>query len=63
VVICGADRIPIFNRLREGKQVKGEALLFAFDLIELDGRDLRREANRGTQGGAGQAPTSNRGIR
>jgi bifunctional non-homologous end joining protein LigD len=43
VVICGEDGIPIFNRLREGKQVKGEALLFAFDLIELDGRDLRRE--------------------
>jgi hypothetical protein len=26
VVICGEDGIPIFNRLREGKQVKGEAL-------------------------------------
>jgi ATP-dependent DNA ligase len=43
VVICGEDGIPIFNRLREGKRVKGEALLFAFDLIELDGRDLRSE--------------------
>jgi bifunctional non-homologous end joining protein LigD len=43
VVICGEDGIPIFNRLRQGRQVKGDALLFAFDLIELDGRDLRRE--------------------
>ena len=25
VVICGEDGIPIFNRLRQGKQVKGEA--------------------------------------
>jgi ATP-dependent DNA ligase len=26
-----------------GRQVKTEAVLFAFDLLELDGRDLRRE--------------------
>jgi bifunctional non-homologous end joining protein LigD len=41
VVICGADGIPIFDRLRYGRQ--GEALLCAFDLLELDGQDLRRE--------------------
>jgi hypothetical protein len=35
-----ADGIPVFNRLREGN---GEALLYAFDLLELDGRDVRRE--------------------
>jgi bifunctional non-homologous end joining protein LigD len=45
-VICGEDGIPIFSRLWEGKQVKGQSLLFAFDLIELDGRDLRREPSR-----------------
>src|SRR5262245_36578247 len=43
VVICGEDGIPIFDRLRYGRQMQGEALLYAFDLLELDGRDLRRE--------------------
>jgi bifunctional non-homologous end joining protein LigD len=43
VVICGKDGIPVFDRLRYGRQVKGEARLYAFDLLELDGRDLRRE--------------------
>jgi bifunctional non-homologous end joining protein LigD len=27
VVICGEDGIPVFDRLRYGRQVKGEALL------------------------------------
>jgi bifunctional non-homologous end joining protein LigD len=44
VVICGADGVPVFNRLRYGRQVKGEALLYAFDLLELDGEDLRQDA-------------------
>jgi len=44
IVICGEDGIPVFDRLRYGQQVKGEALLYAFDLLGLDGRDLRREA-------------------
>jgi len=43
VVICGEDGIPIFDRLRYGRQVTGEALLYVFDLIELDGQDLRPE--------------------
>ena len=43
VVICGQDGIPVFNRLRYGRQIKAEAVLFAFDLLEVDGRDLRRE--------------------
>jgi ATP-dependent DNA ligase len=41
VVICGEDGIPIFDRLRYGRAIKIEAVLFAFDLLELDGRDLR----------------------
>jgi bifunctional non-homologous end joining protein LigD len=41
VVICGADGVPVFNRLRYGRQVKGEAVLFAFDLLQLDSRDPR----------------------
>jgi bifunctional non-homologous end joining protein LigD len=41
-VICGEDGIPVFDRLRYGRQPKTEAVLFAFDLLELGGRDLRR---------------------
>jgi bifunctional non-homologous end joining protein LigD len=44
VVICGEDGIPVFDRLRYGRQPQTEAALFAFDLLELDGRDLRRES-------------------
>jgi bifunctional non-homologous end joining protein LigD len=42
VVICGEDGIPAFDRLRYGRQYKTEAVLFAFDLLELGGKDLRR---------------------
>jgi hypothetical protein len=49
-VICGEDGIPVFDRLRYGRQSKTEAVLFAFDLVELDGKDLHRaplEARKG----------------
>jgi bifunctional non-homologous end joining protein LigD len=42
VVICGGDGIPVFDRLRYGRQPQSEAVLFAFDLLELGGKDLRR---------------------
>jgi len=42
VVICGEDGIPVFDRLRYGRQPQSEAVLFAFDLLELSGKDLRR---------------------
>src|SRR5439155_18811757 len=42
VVICGEDGIPVFDRLRYGRQPQSEAALFAFDLLELGGKDLRR---------------------
>jgi bifunctional non-homologous end joining protein LigD len=42
VVICGEDGIPAFDRLRYGRQPQSEAVLFAFDLLELGGKDLRR---------------------
>ena len=32
----------MFDRLRYGRQPKTEAVLFAFDLLELGGKDLRR---------------------
>jgi bifunctional non-homologous end joining protein LigD len=42
VVIRGEDGIPIFDRLRYGRRPQTEAVLFAFDLLELAGKDLRR---------------------
>jgi hypothetical protein len=42
VVICGEDGIPIFDRLRYDRHPQSEAVLFAFDLLELGGKDLRR---------------------
>ena len=41
-VICDEEGIPVFDRLRYGRQPQTEAVLFAFDLLELSGEDLRR---------------------
>jgi ATP-dependent DNA ligase len=41
-VACGDDGLPAFDRLRYRRQDEA-VFLFAFDLLELDGRDLRRE--------------------
>jgi bifunctional non-homologous end joining protein LigD len=41
VVICGEDGIPVFDRLRYGRQPQTEAVLFAFDLLEFGRKDLR----------------------
>jgi hypothetical protein len=43
VVVCDEHGLAVFDLLRRGNRVKHEAHLIAFDLIELDGRDLRRE--------------------
>jgi bifunctional non-homologous end joining protein LigD len=52
VVICGADGVSQFDRMRAvfGRRGSREAFLYAFDLLELDGQDLRRkrwDARRG----------------
>lgn len=41
-VACDGDGMPCFDRLRHRRQ-DGAVFLFAFDLLELDGQDLRRE--------------------
>jgi bifunctional non-homologous end joining protein LigD len=43
-VVCGADGVSDFDRLRAAVRRKGsrDAFLYAFDPLELDGRDLRR---------------------
>jgi bifunctional non-homologous end joining protein LigD len=45
VVICTPDGRSDFDRMRAGFGRRGapEAFLYAFDLLELDGRDLRGE--------------------
>jgi bifunctional non-homologous end joining protein LigD len=39
-VVCGADGIAVFDALHRRGTVS-EAMLYAFDLLELDGEDLR----------------------
>ena len=41
-VVCGDDGIASFNRIRYRRH-DASAFLFAFDLIELNGDDLRRD--------------------
>jgi bifunctional non-homologous end joining protein LigD len=41
-VACDGDGLPVFDRLRYRRQ-DGRVFLYAFDLIELDGKDLCRE--------------------
>jgi bifunctional non-homologous end joining protein LigD len=41
-VACDGDGMPCFDRLRYRRQ-DGAVFLFAFDLLELNGQDLRRE--------------------
>ena len=41
-VACDGDGMPVFDWLRYRHQ-DGAVFLFVFDLLELEGRDLRRE--------------------
>jgi bifunctional non-homologous end joining protein LigD len=42
VIITDEAGRAVFDRLQQGPKVKPEAFLFAFDLIELDGDDMRQ---------------------
>jgi bifunctional non-homologous end joining protein LigD len=44
-VICGPDGVSDFDRMRAvfGRRGSPDAFLYAFDLLEFDGRDLRSE--------------------
>jgi bifunctional non-homologous end joining protein LigD len=42
ITVCDAQGLSVFDLLRHGPRVKRNAVLFAFDLLELDGRDLMR---------------------
>jgi bifunctional non-homologous end joining protein LigD len=41
-VACDGDGLPVFDRLRYRRQ-DARVFLYAFDLLELNGRDMRRE--------------------
>jgi bifunctional non-homologous end joining protein LigD len=41
-VACDGDGLPVFDRLRYRRQ-DGRVFLYAFDLLELNGQDVRRE--------------------
>jgi bifunctional non-homologous end joining protein LigD len=43
VVMLDEEGRAVFDLLQHGPRVKPEAILFAFDLLELDGQDLKRE--------------------
>jgi bifunctional non-homologous end joining protein LigD len=43
VVIVDEEGRAVFDRLQNGPRTKPEAILFAFDLLELNGQDLKRE--------------------
>jgi bifunctional non-homologous end joining protein LigD len=40
-VACDGDGLPVFDRLRYRRQ-DGRVFLYAFDLLELNGQDMRR---------------------
>jgi ATP-dependent DNA ligase len=42
-VVCDEQGLAVFSLLRRDGRVKHDAHLIAFDLIELDGLDLRQE--------------------
>jgi bifunctional non-homologous end joining protein LigD len=41
ITVCDGKGLAVFDLLRHGSRIKTEAVLFAFDLLELDGDDLR----------------------
>jgi bifunctional non-homologous end joining protein LigD len=41
-VCCDEGGLPVFQRLRDRRQDR-HVFLYAFDLVELDGKDLRRD--------------------
>jgi bifunctional non-homologous end joining protein LigD len=41
IAVCDEYGLAVFHRLRHGRRIKPEAVLIAFDLLELDGEDVR----------------------
>jgi bifunctional non-homologous end joining protein LigD len=43
IAMCGGNGLAVFDLLRHGPRIKHDAVPFAFDLLELDGQDLRHQ--------------------
>ena len=56
VVCCDERGLATFQLLRHRRN-EPHAFLYAFDLLELNGADLRREPIEGPQGNAGEHST------
>jgi ATP-dependent DNA ligase len=56
VVCCDKRGLATFQLLRHRRN-EPQAFLYAFDLLELNGEDRRKEPLRGPQGNAGEHPT------
>jgi bifunctional non-homologous end joining protein LigD len=61
-VACDDNGLPVFDRLRYRRDDR-RVFLYAFDLIELDGDDLRREPIRAPQGVANPIARQGAGSR
>jgi hypothetical protein len=54
IAVCDDQGLAVFDRLRHGERIKHDAILFAFDLLELDDEDYSawpievRKRSRGT---------------
>jgi hypothetical protein len=55
MVCCDEKGVTSFQLFRHRRN-EPQAFLYAFDLLELNGTDLRAGADRGSQGDAGQHP-------
>src|SRR5262249_37863413 len=54
ITVCDGNGLAVFDLLRHGPRIKHDAVLFTFDLLELDGRDLRGEPIEYRKGALGQ---------
>ena len=61
VVVCGGDGLTDFNLLRYGQRVKPEAFLYAFDLLALNGQDMRHKPIEARKAALAKLLTSGRG--
>src|SRR5829696_3561452 len=43
ITVCRPDGVTCFNLLRSGSRVKPEAVFYIFDVIEVDGDDVRKQ--------------------
>jgi bifunctional non-homologous end joining protein LigD len=60
-VACNGDGLPVFDRLRYRRQ-DGRVFLYPFDLLGLNGQDMRREPLEVRKGALASVPLSKAGV-